>query len=1286
MLYRDLVQFDPIESVIQLRSANEKDTAANLVQTYVISDRMADQLANVVIPQIGLSGDIDHKGVLVVGNYGTGKSHLMSVLSALAEHADLVPLVRNADVRDAAAAIGGKFMVVRGEIGSVTKPLRDIVLDELEQFLARVGTPYTFPSASLVSNNKEPLIQAMAAFAAHYPDKGVLFVLDELLDFLRSREGRDLLLDLGFLRELGEVADATPFRFIAGLQETLFDSPRFTFVANELRRVKDRFEQVQIARQDIAFVVAERLLRKNDAQLARINEHLRRFSGLYPQMADRLSEYAQLFPIHPAYIDTFERVYLAEKREVLQTFSRAIGAVLDEQVPEDQPGLISYDQYWDTLRANPSLRTLPEVAEVVQKSNVLLGRVENAYTKPPLKSMALRIVHALSVQRLTSELDRPLGVTAEELRDQLCLWLRMPESSADFLLDQVRVALREITRTVNGQYISFNEDNGQYYLDLKKDIDFDARIEDRGNFFGVRDLNQYFYSILQGLLTTLPATSYVTSFLIWPYQLPWREKNVTRPGYLFLGSPRERSTAQPPRDFYLYFLPPFGEPEPRLEEHPDEVAFALAGVGAELTELVRRYAGAQAQAQESTNHRAVYADKADVHRRAVAAWLREHLVSHLRVTHRGTTQTIPQILARTRSSASTDIEDMIRIVAGHLLEPHFRESYPEYPAFTRLTQPITEQTREVVARDAVIFLARGTRTQLAVGVLRGLGLLNDDEKVRTADSLYGQHLLALLKDKPNGQVVNHGEVLVQVTSGTVPVLKDPRFHLEPEWIAVVLLALVYDGEITLNLGNETLDAGTIERAALLGMDRLTDFRFYRRPQELPLHLWRQIFEALDLPPGLVQDESTRGEAALRLQERVAAEVGQVAATVNRVQSGVTLWGVPLFTDNRAFVAQPGGFVSAVDGEGPSLTSTEVLPHLRRAKEFLDKLASFNSPGKMRNLPLTSDDLKKALASRGVARHVIDVLRALDAIQPLSEYLGQALVLLPSTHPWLAQAVSTREELLADARRAIKDEKTPFDVAAWRTRLTELRRTYVDAYVTLHRQYVLGPEEDDRRARLTHDARHERLATLAKVDTLNAPELARWDAAVKGMLVCRNFHAELLEATPECPHCHFRPAQAHGGQASADSRLRQLDQQLDLMVQQWDVALRNNLKSETAQASRRNMTVAERRPLDAYLATADVETPLPPDLVASANQALHGLRMLQLEAAELMGALAQGGFPCTEADLRQRFDAFLRQRMQGYDARNTRISIGHETVTDSLQTPHGVAVGSDVAAGAARHER
>jgi hypothetical protein len=78
MRYGDLIQFEPIESVIQLLDANRPDEAKKLVATYVISDDMADRIAKQIIPQLSFDESVDHMGVLVVGNYGTGKSHLMS--------------------------------------------------------------------------------------------------------------------------------------------------------------------------------------------------------------------------------------------------------------------------------------------------------------------------------------------------------------------------------------------------------------------------------------------------------------------------------------------------------------------------------------------------------------------------------------------------------------------------------------------------------------------------------------------------------------------------------------------------------------------------------------------------------------------------------------------------------------------------------------------------------------------------------------------------------------------------------------------------------------------------------------------------------------------------------------------------------------------------------------------------------------------------------------------------------------------------------------------------------
>ena len=345
MFYRDLIHFDPIESVIQLLESENKDEAEHLVRTYVISERMADLLVNLVFPQIQIDKPLDNKGVLIVGNYGTGKSHLMSLIASIAEHADLADYLTNETVREAADTFTGRFQVIRVEIGSVTGSLRTILLEEMEEALARWGIDFTFPPGDEITNNKEALIRAVAAFQEAYPDKGILLVVDELLDYLRTREERELILDLGFLRELGEVAALTQFRFLGGLQETLFENPRFGFVAQQLRRVRDRFESVRIAREDIAYVVSHRLLRKNDEQLAQISEHLRQFTPLYHQLAERLTEFAALFPIHPAYIETFEQVYVAEKREVLKTFSQAIRGLLDKEVPPDRPGLIAYDHY-----------------------------------------------------------------------------------------------------------------------------------------------------------------------------------------------------------------------------------------------------------------------------------------------------------------------------------------------------------------------------------------------------------------------------------------------------------------------------------------------------------------------------------------------------------------------------------------------------------------------------------------------------------------------------------------------------------------------------------------------------------------------------------------------------------------------------------------------------------------------------------------------------------------------------------------------------------------------------
>ncbi len=212
MKYGELIQFEPIESVVQLQDAGDATAARQLVQTYVISEEMAERLVNLVFPHLQFDQPMDNKGLLIIGNYGTGKSHLMSVISALAENGELLSDLNDKTIVEAAGKIAGRFKVVRTEL-STTMSLRDVTCMVLEEYLNSIGVDYTFPLADQIPNNKRAFEDMMSAFEQVHPDKGLLLVVDELLDYLRTRKDQELILDLNFLREIGEVCKDLRFRF-----------------------------------------------------------------------------------------------------------------------------------------------------------------------------------------------------------------------------------------------------------------------------------------------------------------------------------------------------------------------------------------------------------------------------------------------------------------------------------------------------------------------------------------------------------------------------------------------------------------------------------------------------------------------------------------------------------------------------------------------------------------------------------------------------------------------------------------------------------------------------------------------------------------------------------------------------------------------------------------------------------------------------------------------------------------------------------------------------------------
>ena len=1239
MKYGDLIQFEPIESVVQLRDADEATAARRLVETYVISEEMAEKLVGIVIPQLQFEQPTDNKGLLVVGNYGTGKSHLMSVISGLAENPDLAANLNNTDVADAAGKVGGRFKVVRTEIGATTMSLRDILVAELEEHLADMGVSYSFPSADQVSNNKRSFEEMMTAFHQEFPDHGLLLVVDELLDYLRTRKDQELILDLNFLREIGEVCKDLRFRFMAGVQEAIFDSPRFSFVADSIRRVKDRFEQVLIARKDVKFVVAERLLKKTGEQQAKIREYLTPFGKFYGHMNERMDEFVRLFPVHPDYIDTFERVTAVEKREVLKTLSLAMKKMLDQDMPDDRPGLIAYDTYWTNLRENPSFRAVPDIKAVIDCSQVLESRIQQAFTRPAYKPMALRLIHALSVHRLTTgDIYATLGATAEELRDGLCLYQpgieELGGDPADDLLSQVETVLREIHKTVSGQFISSNPDNRQFYLDLKKTDDFDALIEKRAESLDSSQLDRYYYEALKRVMECTDQT-YVTGYKIWQHELEWLERKAARQGYLFFGAPNERSTAVPPRDFYLYFIQPFDAPHFKDEKKSDELFLRLTNTDDEFRTALKNYAAALDLASTSSGHaKSTYESKSSNFLRDLVQWLQKHMTDAFEVTYQGRTKSLPEWakgksireLSGIGSHERINFRDLVNTIAGICLGAHFQDQAPEYPFFSVL---ITGANRDQAAQDALRAIAGQNRTKQATAVLDALELL-DGERLDPYQSKYAKHILGLFKKKGHGQVVNRSE-LIQDDKGVEYMDKD-RYRLEPEWVAVVLAVLVYSGDLVLAIPGKKFDATGLPQLAGTGVDELTQFKHIERPKDWNLPALKALFELLDLAPGLAQ-EVTQGKdgPVQQLQKAISQMVEKLVLLQQNLQSGLLFWGRNLLPEEEA---------------------QKLRTRLDETKTFLESLQAYSSPGKLKNFRYDAQEVTSHQDGLNSLAEIKSLEELVADLGSTASFLSTAEAVLPAEHEWVGKMKKARDEVLTQLGDPDKRGAATFRQHTQR-KLANLKKAYVQTYLALHAKARLGVNEDKRKTGLMADERLKVLQKLSTIELMPRQHLADFQNRLAGLKSCFALTEQELIAAPVCPHCNFKPG-AEPPTAPAGTVLNGLDEELDKLVENWTQTLLTNLEDPTTKGNLDLLKPEPKKLVNGFIKKRALPEEITQDFIHALGEVLSGLQKVPVKIADLRAALLSGGSPATQAEMKKRFEEYLDELIKGKEPGKVRI--------------------------------
>lgn len=1257
--YRDLVQFEPIESVIQLQDANSPNLAEKHVCTYVFSDGMADRICSRVIPQLSFDEDEDHKGMLVVGNYGTGKSHLMSVLSLIAENAKYLPMLRHKEVAKAAKAIAGKFKVHRIEISS-KMPLRAIITQELERFLDKHGIDYSFPPSEAVVNNKDCFEEMMVAFNNANPDQGILIVVDEFLDYLRGRDDRELIQDLAFLREIGEVAKHLRFRFVAGVQEAIFDANRFQHAADSLRRVKDRFVQVELVRQDISFVVTERLLKKNSDQKNKVRSHLKPFAKFYESMNEHMDDYVELFPVHPDYLRTFERLVFTEKRGALDTLRSQMQNILNTEVPADHPGLISYDNLWEIIKSNAVMRADPNISPVLRVSEVLSERINKGFTRPQYKPMAIRIINGLSVNRLTTggDIYIPIGSTAKELRDSLCLYYPGIEEmggehpDAD-LLSHVHTVLRETLNSVNGQFISKAPKSDQYYLDLKKDVDYDTQIEKRAETLSENFLDRAYYGAILQLMERTDDPTYVSGHQIWQHEIEWQEHRIERIGYLFFGSPNDRPTAQPPRDFYIYFIQPFDPPKFKDEKISDEVFFKLRRkkIDEDLEHSIRFYAAAQELSQTASgDSKRVYIEKAKDSLKSIGKWLNERQHDAFEVTHNGKTKGIHEwaqsISLRNRArldpNERINFRDVINVISGVALSGSFADAAPEYPIFSAL---VTQSNRKQYVGSTLRMLAGQAQTKDAVTILDALEMIHDG-RISTTHSRYAQSILGRLKAKGNGQVVNRRELLDERED--LEYFEPGKSRLEPDFLIVVLAGLVYSGDIVLTITGDKIDSTKTNKLAELSIDDLCQFKHIEAPRKINLPALRSLFELLELPPGLAQQATQDStDSVIALQTKVSELTRRILKAETDISNRLVLWGNSLLSDDEISQWQ----VSLED-----------------FKVFIENLASYDSVGKLKRLHIESSDIdaqKRNLQAFNSIEYLVNLTNVLGATASYLSNAEMALMggkelpsstqakkhdILSVNHKWIKKVQSTRESILEDITKNV----TAKNINDYRRTLGQLKKEYINIYVSMHGKARLGHSGEKIKNNLFTDPRLTALKSLALIPLMPINQLKIFEHKIHDLIVCTSLMDSDLDANPICHHCNYHPTGDTGDTFSAENTLHQLDADLDLMLINWEKILVQNFDDPIIQVSLSLLDKPERIIAEKFLEEKCLPETISKEFISAIIQALSGLEKIVVSNEDICNALLKS--PAAPDDLYARLKTFIDERCKGKEKDKLRFVI------------------------------
>ncbi|MDR1721818.1 MAG: DUF6079 family protein, partial [Methanobrevibacter sp.] len=393
MKIKELFTLDKIESVIKIGNIQDEEA---LVKNFVISNNLKEDLLYFLSFINGNEAE-KNKSVNVIGNYGTGKSHLLAFISLLLSKPELRDYISNEEVKSEFEKLEKEFIVVKYELPATQNPLAKIfyyrVRDQLKE---NYGIEIDKIDETSNKDPKENLEDILIKIKEKYPSKGLIVIFDEYSDFIRQKSTyNDQQYDLNFTRQLAESSSSQDFILMLSMQEQIFSQREFKADADIIRKIEQRFLKINITSENIEDIVSKRMVKKDETQIQKIKRQFNKLKPKFNNLSAEEDKFINLFPVHPYVIEVFSKISFFENRSILQFISKEIEKILDKDFPE----FITYDLiYSSMIESEHEIKNKEEVKPVTDVVNSLKDKVNTI--DPKYKKNANRLIESLAIKNL----------------------------------------------------------------------------------------------------------------------------------------------------------------------------------------------------------------------------------------------------------------------------------------------------------------------------------------------------------------------------------------------------------------------------------------------------------------------------------------------------------------------------------------------------------------------------------------------------------------------------------------------------------------------------------------------------------------------------------------------------------------------------------------------------------------------------------------------------------------------------------------------------------------------